>query len=634
MIRRSGPQLVTDQLPAHGLDRRQILSGTAALAALMSIAPNLAWGAGPRHGLSVFGELKYGPDFSAFDYVNTDAPKGGRIVVTAPNWYFNQNPSTFNTLNGHTNKGDAAPRIELIYDSLMVASLDEPGSSYGLLAKTVEISENGNRYTFDLRDIATWHDGTAITADDVVFSLQTLQEKGEASIRLQLKEMVSVASPSAGKVVLTFSGKQSVLLPNYVAELPIFPSAFWKDRDFEASILERPLGSGPYRVGNFNAGKFIEYERVDSYWAKDLGVTRGHYHFDIIRLEFFRDRTTAFEAFKKGTITMREEFTSKQWATGYDFPAVKEGRVKQGLIAGESRPKLQAWFINTRNTKFADARTRQAIGLAFDFEWTNKNIFYDAYSRAPSYFQSSPYAATGMPSEAELALLEPLRGRIPDAAFGEAIVPPISDASGRDRKARVQASKLLAEAGWVLKDGQLIDKNGMELEVEFLINAPTFERILGKYVEALKRLGIKATIRLADPSQYQRRILDFEFDIISRAFSLTATPIEGLSSFFRSDSRDVVGSNNYSGISDPAIDELLVHISKSKSQAELEVSVAVLDRVLRAHYFTVPSWTSANHRVAYWDIFGIPINKPEYGFQFERTWWYDADKAQAIGMDN
>ncbi|VAW16484.1 Prephenate dehydratase-associated ABC transporter, substrate-binding protein [hydrothermal vent metagenome] len=615
-----------------GLNRRRLLAGTAALA-LAPLMPRLAYAAGPKHGLSVFGGLKYGPGFTAFDYVNTEAPKGGRIIITAPNWGYNQNPSTFNTLNGHVNKGDAPPRIEFIYDSLMVQSLDEPNSAYGLVAETVEISESGNAYTFRLRAEARWHDGSAITAEDIAFSLLTLQEKGETSIRLRLKEMASVDIEGAARVTVRFSGKQSLLLPLFVVGLPIFPKAYWEPRDFTASTLERPPGSGPYRIGRFTAGRFIEYDRVKDYWARDLAVTRGHYHFDTVRLEFFRDRTTAFEAFKKGAITVREEFTSKQWATGYDFPAIRQGRVLKVLFPAETRPKLQAWFFNTRRAKFADPRTREAIGLAFDFEWTNKNLFYDSYARANSYFDSSPYAATGSPSAKELALLEPLRGQIPKTVFGEAIIPPVSDGTGRDRRNRAKASKLLKAAGWALKDGRLEDTAGEALEIEFLINAPVFERVLGKFIDALKLLGIKATTRLVDPAQFQRRLLDFDYDIVGRAFSFSPTPIEDLGAFFRSDSRDAPGSNNYAGIADPAIDTLIEAVSRSKDQAELVVAMRALDRVLRAKFYTVPNWTSPNHRMAYWDMFGIPEEKPDYAFPFEVTWWYDAAKARAIGME-
>lgn len=612
--------------------RRDALAMGAA-AAIMPLAPRSGFAQSASHALSVFGEVKYPADFTHFDYVNADAPKGGKIVITAPNWFFNQNPSTFNTLNGHVTKGDAPPRIELIYDTLMRSAPDEPNAAYGLVAESVEISANGNDYRFRLRPEARFHDGSPLTAEDVRFSLMVLKTKGETSIRVTLEELADVVVAGPREVVVRFTGRQSKLLPLTIVEYPIFPAAYWAGRDFAASTLEPPLGSGPYRIGDFATGKFIEYNRVEDYWARDLPTIRGHFHFDIVRLEFFRDRTTAFEAFKKGDITWREEFTSKQWATGYDFPAVTEGRVKQQLFPAETRPKLQAWFLNTRRDKFADPLTRQAVGLAFDFEWTNKNLFYGAYARAHSWFQDSIYQASGTPGPGELAILEPLRGRIPEAAFGEAVMSPTSDGSGRDRRNRAKAAELLKQAGWVLRDGALVDAKGEPFEIEFLINAPVFERVFGTYVNALGLLGIQAKTRLVDPAQYQRRLLDFDYDVVGRAFSFTATPIEGLANFFRSDSRDVPGSNNYSGIADAAIDELAERVHGSSSREELVVNLNALDRVLRASYYTVPNWTSPNHRVAYWNMFGIPETKPDYAFPFEITWWHDAEKARAIGRD-
>ena len=385
---------MTPALLRSGLTRRETL--LAALAAgTVPLWP--ARGAGAAHGFAVFGALKYGPGFSHFDYVNPDAPKGGRLVTTAPNWFFNQNPLTFNTLNGYANDGDAAPRPELTFDSLIAGSLDEPSSAYGLVAETIEISDDANRFTFTLRPEARFHDGSPLTAADVAFSYAILKENGHASIRLRLREVASLEATGPHQVTVTFTGQHSILLPMFVAGLPIFSAADWEGKDFTAATLTAPLGSGPYRVGRADVGRSIEYERVEDYWARDLGVSRGLFNFDVIRLEFYRERIAAFEAFKKGDLNWREEFTSKQWATGYDFPAIAEGRVKRTLIDTERRPSLQAWFINQRKAKFADPRTREAIGLAFDFEWTNKNIFFEAYQRSTSYFEKSDFAARGGP---------------------------------------------------------------------------------------------------------------------------------------------------------------------------------------------------------------------------------------------
>ncbi|NND49534.1 MAG: ABC transporter substrate-binding protein [Rhizobiales bacterium] len=612
-----------------GLTRRQTLALGAAAALLPAFGARAA--AGPAHGFAIFSDLKYAADFAHFDYVNPDAPKGGRMVTTAPNWAYNQNALTFNTLNGFANSGDAAPRPELTFDSLMAGAADEPSSAYGLTARTVSISEDGNLFTFDLREEARFHDGSPLSAADVVFSLNILKEKGHASIRLRLKELAGVEALGDHRVAVRFTGKQSLLLPLYVAGLPIFSAAYWQERDFSASTLEAPLGSGPYKVGRFEQGRYIEYERMDDYWAHDLGVVRGQYNFDVIRLEFFRERIAAFEAFKKGEITWREEFTSKQWATGYDFPAIDDGRVKKTLIDTERRPSLQAWFLNTRRAKFSDPRTREAIGLAFDFEWTNKNTFFNAYARSQSYFEKSDYAARGLPSPAELALLEPYRGKMPEAVFGQAVTPPVSDGSGRDRKLLRRATKLLGEAGWKREGQGLVNDAGERLQITFLINAPVFEIVLGKYVEALKLIGVDASIRLVDAAQYQRRLLDFDFDIVGRAFSMSALPVEDVSTFFHSRTLSETGSSNYAGINDPVVDALLQKVSETRSRAELVVAMRALDRVLRAGHFTVLNWYSPNHRVAHWDMFGFPETKPDYGFPFETTWWYEADKAAAVG---
>ncbi|NND48791.1 MAG: ABC transporter substrate-binding protein [Rhizobiales bacterium] len=617
------------QARATGLTRRQ----TLALGAAAAIAPAFTAraAADPAHGFAIFSDLKYPAGFDHFDYVNPRAPKGGRMVTTAPNWAYNQNALTFNTLNGFTTSGDAAPRPELAFDSLMTGAADEPASAYGLIARTVEISQDGNLFTFDLRDEARFHDGLPLTAADVVFSLEVLKEKGHASIRLRLKELQAVEALDDHRLTLQFSGKQSLLLPLFVAALPIFSARYWQGRDFSASTLEPPLGSGPYRVGRFEQGRYIEYERVEDYWARDLGVTRGRFNFDVIRLEFFRERIAAFEAFKKGEVTWREEFTSKQWATGYDFPAISDGRVKKTLIDSERRPSLQAWFLNTRRAKFADPRTREAIGLAFDFEWTNKNTFFNAYARSQSYFEKSDYAARGLPSADELALLEPYRGKIPETAFGEAVTPPVSDGSGRDRKLLRQATMLLGEAGWKREGQGLVNEAGERLQITFLINAPIFEIVLGKYVEALKLIGVDAAIRLVDAAQYQRRLLDFDFDVVGRAFSMSALPVEDVATFFHSRTLNEPGSSNYAGINDPVVDALLEKVSETQSRDQLVVAMRSLDRVLRARHYTVLNWYSPNHRVAHWDMFGFPETKPDYGFPFETTWWYEADKAAALG---
>ena len=614
------------------VSRRRLLQagGAAALLPLLgSTAP--AQDAAPRHGMSLFGDLKYEPGFSHFDYVDPGAPKGGRIVFTAPNWFFNQNPQTFNTLNGYVTRGDAPPRPELTFDSLMAGAADEPTSLYGLVAETVAVGDEGRELRFTLRDMPRFHDGSPLTAEDVAWSFRTLKDKGHTDLRLPLADMESVEAPDPRTVVVRLSERASRQLPLTIAGLPIFSRAFFADKDFEASTLTPVLGSGPYKIGNFSVGKFLEYQRVSDYWAADLPVNRGAYNFDVIRLEFYRERQASFEAFKKGDITFQEESTSKTWATEYNFPAVEDGRVLKTTFPGEERPKLQAWFFNTRREKFADPRTRRAIGLAFDFEWVNANLFYDSYVRSASPFEGSPFQASGTPDTAEMELLEPLRGEIPEAAFGEAVSPEPSDGSGRDRVRLREAGRLLAEAGW-RRDGSLLRNDaGETLSVEFLISQAVFERVLGKYVDSLRSIGIDASIRNVDSTQAQSRVIDFDFDIVGRAWSLEPMPMEGIRQFFHSSSADVPGSPNLAGIRSPAIDRLVDAVLAARASDTHRTALRALDRVLRASYYTVPNWTLQEHRVAIWDMFGWPDTKPAYAFPFDTTWWFDTERAARIG---
>jgi microcin C transport system substrate-binding protein len=613
-----------------GLTRRTALK-LAVGAAAVPLVPGAAFAAQPRHGLSIFGDLGKPADFASFGYVNVNAPKGGGMSMLAPNWGYNQNPQTFNTLNGYVTKGDAAPRQELTLDSLMVGASDEPDSIYGLVAQSVAISDDRLEYTFFLRDGSRFHDGSPLTAEDVVWSIETLKEKGHPDLRLSLADVEGAEAPDARTVIVRFSQKASAQLPLSVAGLPIFSKSWWADKDFEASTLTPVLGSGPYKVGRFETGLFIEYERVRDYWGADLPVRRGHFNIDVIRIEFFRDRTTGFEAFKKGNITLREEFTSKTWATGYDFPAVADGRVVKMLFPAETRPKAQAWFFNTRREKFADPRTREAIGLAFDFEWVNQNLFFGAYQRSASFFQTSVYQADGPPDPDELALLEPLRGQIPDTVFGEAVTPPPSDGSGRDRNKLRRAVKLLTEAGWTRKGSGLVNDKSEALTIEFLINAPIFERVLGKFVESLKSIGVSATIRLVDPAQFQSRLTGFDFDIVGRAFSLSATPFEAARNFFHSASAATPGGANIAGINSPAVDRLVEAVLAARDRDSHRAALRSLDRVVRAAHYTIPNWFSPHHRMAFWNQYSWPETKPDYGFSPEAWWWYEEEKAKRIG---
>ena len=616
-----------------GLPRRGAL--TLGASAILSAAMKpWAWAAGRTglHGLSVFGDLKYAPDFTHFDYVAPDAPKGGRVNFQPPYWYFNQNTQTFNTLNSYVLRGDAPPRMELCFDSLMTSAGDEPSAMYGLLAATVDVSDDANVYTFHLRPEARFHDGSPLTAEDVAFSLMLLKKDGHPNLSQVIREMVSAEGSDPATVIVTLSGKQSRDTILTVAGLPIFSKAFYTANDFLAGTLDPPLASGPYKVGRLSAGRFIEYERVDDYWGRDLPANRGFSNFDIIRVDFFTERQTAFEAFKKGEITFREEFTSITWAKDYNFPAVAQGKVLKSLFPGERRPSYQGWFFNTRRSKFADPRTRHGIALAFDFEWSNRNLFFDSYERLHSYFEKSDFAASGTPSPEEVALLDPYRADLPAEVFGEVYVPPQTDGSGRDRKLLREASDLLAAAGWIQAGNSVVDEEGAPLEVEFLIDSSSLERVLSPYVKNLKLIGVNASIRQVDPVQMQARENDYDFDIVMSALSLDATPLDGLQQLFGSAAADTPGTYNLAGIREPVVDALIAKLPAVASREELVVITRAIDRILRARHYWVPNWYRPSHNVAHWDIFGWTKNKPDYAFTPETTWWFDREKAAAIGM--
>lgn len=583
--------------------------------------------AGPSHGLSVFGDLKYPAGFTHFDWVNPDAPKGGRMVFMPPSWGYNQNVQTFNTLNSFVLKGDAPPRMELVFASLMTRALDEPDAVYGLAAESVEIDASGNVCRFVLRDGLTFHDGSPLTADDVAFSLTILKNEGHPQISETIREMLKAEADGPKAVVVTYSGRQTRQLQQFVAQLPIFSRAYYSGREFGASTLSPPLGSGPYKVGRLEAGRFIEYERVTDWWGRDLPASRGLGNFDVIRIPFYREMTVSFEALKTGEVTFREEFISRNWATGYDFPAARDGRVKRATLPDQRPAGAQGFFLNMRRPRFADVRVRQAIGLCFDFEWANKALFYGLYTRTQSFFQNSDMMAQGEPDAGELALLEPHRDRLPQAVFGPAVTAPVSDGSGQDRKLLRQAAGLMAEAGWTHAAGKLVDAGGRPFTIEFLDSDPSLSRVVQPFIRNLRLIGIEANERVVDPVQYQSRVRDYDFDATIRRFSLSATPGEEIRTMWGSKAGAQPGSNNLAGISDPVVDSLIETMISAPTRAEMTTAARALDRVLRAIVPWVPNWYRATYLVAYWDRFGFPAEPPRYGFPPELTWWSDPGKA-------
>lgn len=617
--------------------RRGFLKG--AIGAALPFAPGFSLAANPvgqkLHGLSAFGDLKYREGFAHFDYAALDAPKGGTFAFSPPDWGYNQNPNTFDTLNTYVLKGDAPPRMEYCFDTLMSEAWDEPDAIYGLLASSVAISADRNSYRFELRPEARFHDATPLTAADVVFSLNTLKELGHPQISLDLANLESAEADGDHAVTLKFNGKQSArAILSIASGAPVLSSAYYGAVKFEDSTIEAPLSSGPYRVRRSAVGQFVEYERIEDYWARDLPVMRGLDHFDMLRIDFYQERQAAFEAFKKGEILWRQEFTSKTWATEYVFPAVKDGRVRQLEFSDEKRPRMQAFALNTRLEKFSHPATRQAIGVLFDFEWTNRNLFYGAYVRSQSLFALSSFVAEGMADAPELALLEPLREKLPAGVFGTAPQQHKSDGTGKDRGLFRKADQLLAQAGWKKDKGRLVDAKGAQLAIEVLIDTQVFERILAPYGENLRAMGIDVALRLADASQYQARIEKRDFDMVMAAYSLDTNPTgESLKRYFHSSSAHQEGTENLPGISDPAIDALVEAAGRAGNREELATAMRALDRVLRATHYWIPNWHSANHRIACWDVFGWKEPKPDYAFPVERLWWRDPAKKTPSASD-
>jgi len=577
----------------------------------------------PRHGLSVFGELKYPADFKHFDYVNPDAPKGGKAsqIGTA-------GLTTFDSFNMLILKGDAAQGMELVFDTLMARANDEPDAVYGLVAETADVAPDKMSVTFKMRPDAKFADGTPVTADDVVFSFETIKAKGHPAFSIPLRDVKSAEALDPLTVRYTFQGTLVRDLPTTVATLPILSKAYYAKQDFEKTTLEPPLGSGPYKVGPFKAGTYVTYIRRPDYWGRDLPVNRGLYNFDEVRYEYYRDRTLELEGLLAGNIDFREEFTSKDWATGYDRQPVKDGRIKLLTIPDERPSGAQGFFINTRREKFKDPRVREALGLAFDFEWSNKNLFFGLYTRTASYFENSDLKAVGPPSPEELALLEPFRDKLPAAVFGEPVSPPVTDGSGNNRAQLRQAIKLLTDAGWSQTPQGLRNAAGQPLSIEILIDSPSFERIAAPYVKTLKSIGIAASIRMVDAAQYERRAKDFDFDLTTQRYALRLTPGIELKNFWGSQAAATNGSFNLAGIADPVLDQLIDKIVAAKSRAELVTATRAADRVLRAGYYWVPHWYKGAHNLAFWDKFGWPATKPKYERGALETWWYQA-KGQA-----
>ena len=606
-----------------------LLPGFGALRA--DISPARAEQEIESHGLSAFGDLAYPPDFHHFRYVDADAPKGGIFSQIGPDRQYNQNFLTFNSLNSYILKGDAAQGMELTFATLMARSGDEPDAMYGFAAAKVRRSADGLRYEFFIRPEAKFHDGSRLTAHDVAFSLNILKAKGHPLITQSLRDFNGAKANDDASVTASFAPKARARRAavrrrpaDFFARL-----LFGEDPSMNRRSTCRSVRAA-YKVGRFEPGRYIEYERVKDWWGADLPVARGQNNFDIVRFEYYRDRDVGFEGFSAENYLFREEFTSRTWATRYDFPAVQDGRVKRDVLPDDTPSGAQGWFINTRRQKFADPRLREALNDAFDFEWTNKTIMYGCYERTVSVFQNSDMMAQGKPSAQELALLEPFRGRVADEVFGEPYMPPVSDGSGQDRALLRNASQLLQDAGCVIKDGKRVLPNGERIAIEFLIDEPTFEPHHMPFIKNLGTLGIDASLRIVDPVQYRARLDGFDFDITVERFGFSSTPGDSLRSFFSSQAAALKGSNNLAGMADPVIDALIDAIIAAETRPALVTACRALDRVIRAGRYWIPHWYKPSHWIAYWDVFGRPAAQPRYFRGIPDTWWYDRDKAAKI----
>lgn len=581
-----------------------------------------AHAADPSYGHSKYGDLKYGPDFEHFEYANPDAPKGGTIVRATRGSYDNTNPFIL--------KGVSAIGAGVIYDTLTAGSLDEPFSSYGLIAESIEEADDKRWVIFNLRKSARWHDGVALTADDVVWTFDTIKEKGHPAYKNYYAAVAKAEALDSHTVKFSFSEGNNAELPLIIGQLQILPKHFWEDRDFDKTTLDPLLGSGPYKMGKIDAGRAISYELVEDYWAKDLPVKRGHHNFAKLRYDYYRDLTVALEAFKAGDVDFRREYISKSWKTAYDFPAINDGRVVKEELEDQSTQPMQAFVFNNRLEKFSDVRVRRALGYAFDFEWMNKNLFYDAYTRTQSYFQNSEMMATDLPEGDELAILEKFRDQLPASVFEESFSLPANDGSGNLRKQYREALKLFKAAGWEIKDQKLTNvETGEQMQIELLLVQPSLEKIALPFKKALERLGVEMKVRIVDSSQYEKRVEDSDFDMVVLSWSQSLSPGNEQVDNWSSSAADEPGSSNYAGIKNPVIDELIKMLIAAPDRESLVTSTKALDRVLLHNYYVIPQYYGAFYRLAYWKKFERPDIVPYKGLTLE-TWWIDTEKEAAL----
>lgn len=593
-------------------------------------AAGLAWGIAAKadegvtvsHGISAFGDLKYPADMPHWDYVNPDAPQGGTLSLVTQ--------GTYDSLNPFILKGEPAVGLGLMYDSMLTSSSDEPDSAYCYVCETMEYPADRSWVIFNMRPEATFSDGHPITADDVVFSYNVLIEKGRPAYSVFYQDIESVEALGEHKVKFSFKdGVNTRDLPTRAGGISILPEHYYADRDFSESGIDIPVVSGQLLPAKIDPGRTISYCKIDNYWGANLPISKGTYNFDCYAWEYFADRTAALEAFKAGTYFFREEFFSKLWATAYDFPAINKGWVIKEVLDDQNPSGTQGFWINLRRPQFADPRVRQALGMAFNFEFSNETLFYGLYERTDSFWENSPsMQASGKPVGAEMALLEKFADQIPPGVLTEeAVVPPVSKPDQADRRLLRRAGKLLDEAGWTVgSDGKRRNADGDLLTVEIVDDSPAFERIVNPFIQNLQRIGVDAIYKRIDSAQMQERQKNYDYDIVIGRLVMSLSPGEGLLQIFGSQTRDIPDTANYSGVSDPVVDALIKTIAGADNREDMEVAVRALDRVLRAMHIWVPNWYKGSHTIAYWDVFGRPDVKPKYARGVIDTWWYDPEK--------
>ncbi len=580
------------------------------------------------HAMSLVGEPKYGPDFKHFNWVNPNAPKGGRVRQ------FDE--GSFDSLNPFPVQGEKATGLGLLFDRLFTSSPDEASTEYGLIAEWASHPDDYSSVTFGLRKEARFHDGKPVSVDDVIYSFETLKRIAPFYMSY-FKDVEKAERTGEHEVTFRFSIKGNRELPHIVSQLMILPKHWWEGRndkgearDISKSTLEPPLGSGPYRIKSVEAGRQITYERVKDWWAKDLPVSLGQWNFDEITYVSFRERTAAFESFKVGALDFWRETSAKSWATEFDFDAAKRGWVKKEEIAYKRVAPMQAFVMNLRRKAFQDVRVRRAMNLAFDFEWANKNLFYDQYTRVGSFFENSEFAAKGSPSGRELEILNEVKSEIPPEVFTTEWKNPVNEGPESLRRNLAQAARFLAEAGYTPRGGVLTNSSGEQLSIEFLLSSPAFDRIVQPYKATLERLGIKTAIRVVDSAQYQRRVEAFDYDVIVGTFAQSESPGNEQRDYWGSAAAERNGSRNSAGIKNPAIDKLIERLIFARDRADLVAATKALDRVLLWNFYVVPQWHSPYDRIATWSVFGRPQNLPERGTSFLQVWWYDRAAADKL----